>query len=55
MAAVIVIIEVAVTMQWSAKLKAAETQRSGFQAIFASNELLKIGGSVYSHSFREQL
>lgn len=42
-------------IEWPVKPKAAETQRSGFQAIFASNELLKIGGPVYSHSFGEQL
>lgn len=50
-----VVAEVVVTTGWPDKLKAAGTQRSGFQAIFASNELLKIGGSVYSHSFGEQL
>lgn len=55
MAAGIVVVEVVVTMGWPVKLEAAETQRSGFRAIFASRELLKIGGSVYSHSFGEQL
>lgn len=55
MAARIVIVEVLVTTGWPLKLKAVDTQRSGFGAIFASSELLKIGGSVYSHSFGEQL
>lgn len=50
-----IIVGVVVTTGWPVKLKAVETQRSGFQAIFASSELLKIGGSVYSHSFGEQL
>lgn len=51
----IVIVEVLATTARPVKLKAVETQRSGFRAIFASSELLKIGCSVYSHSFGEQL
>lgn len=50
-----IVVAVVVTMGRPVKLKAVETQRSGFQAIFASRELLKIGGSVYSLSFGEQL
>lgn len=50
-----VVVVVVVITGWPVKLKAVETQRSGFQAIFAGSELLKIGGSVYSHSFGEQL